>query len=528
MTKIKLAPFVGKPGKLPAKNDPRDFNFSNYFDLHKVGKIPLSINWTIKKTSPWGMMNNWTLNDCTCAAAGHMIECWSANATKEHIIHNNAVIKTFTALSGYDPVSGKNDNPVYISAALKYWRKNGVGDHKIKFYATINYKSHALLRAAVYLFGGIYVGLNLPATIKGQEVWEVVQGDNAPGSFGGHAVNVVAYDKVYVTCVSWGKIKKMTWAFWDAYCDESYAIISEDFFNENKSPIGLDMDKLEESLLGLTKAKKTLLKEITKKQTKMKKQIKISKKVVVAVTKKAAGHSGGKGGSAGKETSIKSKKAPTAVKAIAVSIKSKSKKSAVAAGNSGGHSGTAGKTLSTLKAPSVVKLIGSTGKKAASAGKLVGVAGKTVLSSKAASAGKLVGSAGKTVSTSKAASASKLVGSAGKLVGGAGKTVSTSKAASASKLVGSAGKLVGGAGKTVSTSKAASAGKLVGTAGKLVGGAGKTVSPSKAASAGKKAGSAGKLVGVAGKSVSTSANAMSIKTVKLAAGKKVNTKTIKK
>jgi hypothetical protein len=29
--------------------------------------------------------------------------------------------------------------------------------------------------------------------------------------------------------VTWGALQQMTWDFWDTYCDEAYAILSEDF-----------------------------------------------------------------------------------------------------------------------------------------------------------------------------------------------------------------------------------------------------------------------------------------------------------
>ncbi len=176
---------------------------------------------------------------------------------------------------------------------MNYWRKKGIGGHKIRAYATIQYKNHDLVKAAVYLFGGIYVGLNLPNTIKGQEVWELMPGgltgDNAPGSFGGHAVTVLAYDTKYLTCISWGKKKKISWDFWDAYCDELYAIVTEDFIADNKNPIGINLAKLAADLLALTKAKKTLQKQLKKQQPIMSKKTKPNKK-------SASGQSGQRGG----------------------------------------------------------------------------------------------------------------------------------------------------------------------------------------------------------------------------------------
>ena len=258
---------VGKPGKLLTKKDPRALNISKYLDISKLNNVPTELSWAKKVKRSWGMMSNWILSDCTCAAAGHMIECWTANSKKEHVVQDKAVLKAFIALSGYDPKTGKNDNCLCMSDVLKYWRKNGIGKHKIKAYATINYKDKAVIRAAVYLFGGVYLGLSLPDTIKGQPIWEVstgvLTGKKKRGSFGGHTVNVVAYDDQYVTCISWGKKQKMTWNFLTTYCDELYAVITEDFFHKDKTPAGLDLSSLEKDLLASTKEKITVEKELS-------------------------------------------------------------------------------------------------------------------------------------------------------------------------------------------------------------------------------------------------------------------------
>ena len=74
-------------------------------------------------------------------------------------------------------------------AALKYWRKSGFDQHKIKVFATIPHDNREIVKASIYLFGGIYVGLQLPKSIEGQEIWEVMPGgligDNEPWSWGG-------------------------------------------------------------------------------------------------------------------------------------------------------------------------------------------------------------------------------------------------------------------------------------------------------------------------------------------------------
>jgi len=248
---------IGKSGKHKVKHDQRTLNIANYMQMERLPEVPQHVDWTQKKTTPWGMMNNWTLEDCTCAAAGHMIECWTANAKSEHIIQDGVVMQAYIALTGYDPATGANDHGVSLLDALNYWRRAGIGNHRIRAYAKIHdHTGRDHVKAAIYFFGGVYVGLDLPRSIKGQEIWDVMpgglEGANQPGSRGYHAVPVLAYDDEYLTCVSYGQVQKMTWKFWDTYCAESYAILTNDFLNQNETPLGLDMAALHADLAAIT------------------------------------------------------------------------------------------------------------------------------------------------------------------------------------------------------------------------------------------------------------------------------------
>lgn len=256
MTLQKNPVFVGKPGMLPSKPDQRTLELTNYIHLDMFQHLPRQVDWIVKKATPWGDKNNLTLSDCTCAAAADMIECWTANAKAACTIDDQAVMTAFIALTGYDPATGKNDDAVYLSDALKYWRKIGIGDHKIKAYAIINHKNRDLIKAALEIFGGIYAGLSLPNSSRGQALWDVAPGelssDFAPGSFGGHVVAILAYDDIHLTCISWGKVKKMSWAFLDFYGAELYAILTEDFLSQNKTPLGFNLTALKMDLKKIT------------------------------------------------------------------------------------------------------------------------------------------------------------------------------------------------------------------------------------------------------------------------------------
>ena len=103
--------------------------------------------------------------------------------------------------------------------------------------------------------GGLYLGVQLPQTAQSQDVWDwtgSLTGPARPGSWGGHAVDVVRYDADGVTVVTWGALKRVTWSFWDRYVDECYCIISTDFLAQGKAPNGFELAALQADLALVT------------------------------------------------------------------------------------------------------------------------------------------------------------------------------------------------------------------------------------------------------------------------------------
>jgi hypothetical protein len=63
---------------------------------------------------------------------------------------------------------------------------------------------------------------------------------------------VPKYDLDGFTCVTWGGLQKMTVAFWNEYCDEAHALLSNDWLGKKGSPAGLDLALLEADLQAVT------------------------------------------------------------------------------------------------------------------------------------------------------------------------------------------------------------------------------------------------------------------------------------
>jgi len=240
-------------GKLPVRTDTRTLQLARYVDRAKLPAPPATFDET-GHVSDWPMYANDRLGDCTCAAAGHMIEAWTGAARGTAVeITEKSVVSAFEKVKLVDPVTGE-EGAVELDV-LNYWRKHGIGRHKIGAFAKVSVWDHALVQTGAFTFGGVYIGLSLPVTAQSQQVWDwtgSLTGPAKPGSWGGHAVDVVAYDATGLTVVTWGALKKMTWAFWDRYCDEAYCIVSSDFLQAGKAPNGLDLNALKADLALVT------------------------------------------------------------------------------------------------------------------------------------------------------------------------------------------------------------------------------------------------------------------------------------
>jgi hypothetical protein len=246
-------------GKRAAKHDPRTLQLGKYL-TSDIPAPPASVNNSYGITS-WGMMLNDQLGDCTIAGCGHAVQAWTAANGNELTLPDSVILSYYETWDGYvlgDPSTDQGGVEVNV---LNNWRKYGFGYRKghvgsdiLYAYADPSPGNVTHIKQAISLFGGVYIGIELPITAQSQTIWDVVGNpqtdpNSAPGSWGGHCVWVLGYDANYLTCVTWGGLLKMTWAFWAAYCDESHALLSHDFVKLiGKSPSGFDLDTLKQDL----------------------------------------------------------------------------------------------------------------------------------------------------------------------------------------------------------------------------------------------------------------------------------------
>lgn len=199
-------------------------------------------------------MMNATVGDCTVAAAGHMTMLWTANSANIHVPTDAEILKDYSRITGYDERDPNSDTGAAELDVLNFWRKSGIAGHLIIAYMAIDIHNVEQIKAAIHLFGGLYIGLAMPDNWEGQldngEPWTWRQGDRVQPE-NGHAVPLVGYDENFLTCITWGQKQKMSWEWFHGCCDEAYVVLSPDWISGPNSPSALNMAELVADLRAL-------------------------------------------------------------------------------------------------------------------------------------------------------------------------------------------------------------------------------------------------------------------------------------
>lgn len=212
---------------------------------------PASADW-MSKDKTWPVLGNDRIGDCVFVAMAHLVQSWTMYAAgAEVLIPQQQVVGAYSAVTGYNPATGANDNGAVSTQALNYWRKTGIGGHKIAAYLQVDHRNENEVRAAASLFGGLFIAASMPLSAGDQfeayKTWTPGRGARGrAGSWGGHALHMGRYDPTGLTVSTWGRAQRATWAWFDAYVDEAYAVVSPDFLAAagGMNPLGFDLGRM--------------------------------------------------------------------------------------------------------------------------------------------------------------------------------------------------------------------------------------------------------------------------------------------
>ncbi|HZZ27710.1 MAG TPA: hypothetical protein VFE46_06845 [Pirellulales bacterium] len=236
-----------KLGKAPVRRDPRTMKFASLVKARIT--IPKEYDFDAQHRGiPTPMFANDRYGDCVMAGRAHQTLRFELVEQKKIIsISDQDVIRE------YFEETGGADTGLVVLDSLQKWQSAGwlvgAANYKIRGYSELELANHDQVKQAIVLDLGVGLGLSLPLSAQVQfqtgKPWDVVRGPRgAVNSWGGHYVFVPGYTTQGPVCVTWGRKQQMTWAFFDKFCDEAYAII--DAVDTQKIKQNIDVNKLEE------------------------------------------------------------------------------------------------------------------------------------------------------------------------------------------------------------------------------------------------------------------------------------------
>jgi hypothetical protein len=246
-------PQAGMFGRLdphPRRTHPR-VTVDNYWDFGSV--LPHATPHVARLVPYWPMYLNDQLGDCTEACKAHIMQALSLNgAGTEITVSDSTVEGWYERDAGYVPGDPSTDNGAVIQDVLQNWQDDDQALFPISAFGELRDFYHiAAVKEALYLFGSVYLGINVPQSAMDQfnngEPWTYVGDQNIVG---GHAIPIQEImpagqlDVVHV--VTWGQLQPMNIAFMHNYVEEAWVVVSKEWFNSSGvDPSGLNLSQLQ-------------------------------------------------------------------------------------------------------------------------------------------------------------------------------------------------------------------------------------------------------------------------------------------
>jgi hypothetical protein len=237
---------AGMRGKLPAQPS----MMANLFHYLKypLPVPPKSYDYG-NRVKNYPMAANDQYGDCTIAGVIHMLQLVYAEMGEVFKYPGDQeVIDTYLRLSG------GVDSGLVIVNVLKEWMTNGLFGTKIAGWAPVNVHNWDHMKVAAYAFGGLYVGVEMPAEAEQQfeagQNWHI--DENTASPVGGHCVTISGFNSFGADIQTWGAETACTQNWWKTFGSEAYVVIPEIFVEKGHGPLAnFDISKLQADLKDL-------------------------------------------------------------------------------------------------------------------------------------------------------------------------------------------------------------------------------------------------------------------------------------
>lgn len=217
------------------------------------------------------MALNDRIGDCTMADQAHSLtglQFYGQNKTV--VVPDSEVLKGYSAVSGYDPKTGRNDNGATLQDAFGYARKTGFvvagTTYKVEAFAQLDAIDSRgavdwdLIKVGIDSFGGASIGMIFPDyamdDFDAGRIWDYTSRKRYRES-GGHDVRLVGFGGsgagAYVDCATWGRKQRMTVPFAEKFIEEYWVHGERDWQRADGTvPNGIDADSAKAQFIALT------------------------------------------------------------------------------------------------------------------------------------------------------------------------------------------------------------------------------------------------------------------------------------
>lgn len=245
-------------GRKPRKFHRNTLLFHQFLPSDAPLPNPEKVYWEYKlPQNNLQMFGNDKVGDCTFASKGHIIMNWTAHTGAIVIPTDQQILEAYADLTGYDPVTGANDNGAAMTDVNEYFRIKGIAGKKILGSLEFDTSNDIHLKQVIYLFGAADIGINLPNSAMDQfnagQPWDVVDPDG--GIDGGHDVPYFGMGAAGETGLTWAKLQSTGTSWRLKYWEEGYGLISDDWFDATTglSPSHFNRDALWAAVKQLSK-----------------------------------------------------------------------------------------------------------------------------------------------------------------------------------------------------------------------------------------------------------------------------------
>lgn len=242
-----------KLGRIRPKSRPQVLPFAKYFDPALLAVPPPAVvDYSAKAMQSLSRVYlNDRYGDCVIAGKAHALGVWSGNDADSGgvVLASDAEI-----YSQYQSICGPGDNGCSITAVLDVMKAKGLTatgkPYKIDGYVSVDWRNKLEVQVALYLFGSLVFGINLPSAWQNAPeggLWDVTNTQIV----GGHDVTAVGYSATGVVVATWGGLRTITWAAMAStkWLEECYAVLAPLWYGSDKlAPCGVNAVQLASDL----------------------------------------------------------------------------------------------------------------------------------------------------------------------------------------------------------------------------------------------------------------------------------------